>query len=69
MLASYLDLHVEIDSECRLRKQLSDLFVTYHMDCNKNNTTSATRGAGTGFNPGIQWVSCCLIYSFLFNVL
>jgi hypothetical protein len=44
--------------------------------CNKNNTTSATYGAGTAYSSGVhefttgfQWGSCCSIFSFLYSVL
>ena len=39
-------------------------FMTYHRVSNQSNTTIAHE-----FTPGVQWGSCCSIFSFLCNVL
>ena len=51
-------------------------YVTYHWVCIKSNTMGVTCGAGPSylvaepeFTPGFQLCSCCLIFSFLCNVL
>ena len=51
-------------------------FMIYHLVCNKSNTRGGTCGAGTAytsgaqeFTLGFQWSLCCLIFSFMCNVL
>ena len=46
--------------------------MTYHRSCNKSNTTGATSGAGTLLTIPVYFrlrISCCSIFSFLWNVL
>ena len=65
-----------ICSVCRNHNPVLSSIITYHLVCNKNNTTGATTGKGTvypsgapEFTPGFKWGSCLLNSRSLFVLL